>query len=115
MTFGANRPGRNPAVSRLPGSGVYLMSDTSAGAASGRGLVWVSGTPYGPWSVPVAFTLPGCVAFGCYAVIVHPQQSTADRLQLGYATFESGTYIHLVEVPVQVRDLAGVPSVQPRR
>lgn len=114
MTFGADRPGRNPSVGLLPGTGVYAMTDTSAGAASGRGLLWVSRTPYGPWSVPVAFTLPGCVGFGCYAVIAHPQQSTADLVQIGYATFDRSMYIHLVDVPVAIRDPRGVPSVHPR-
>jgi hypothetical protein len=114
MTFGADRPGRNPAIIALPALGVYAMTDTSAGAASGRGLLWVARSPYGPWSVPVAFSLPGCVAFGCYAVIAHPQQSTAHRVQVGYATFTSSMYIHLVDVPLDVRDPAGVPSVHPR-
>jgi hypothetical protein len=113
MTFGAGRPGHDPAIIRLP-SGVFAMTDTSAGAASGQGLVWVSRTPHGPWSVPLAFTLPGCVSFGCYAVIAHPQQSSADRLQVGYASFGSGTYIHLVDVPLRVVDTGGVPSVRPR-
>jgi len=63
---------------------------------------------------PLAFTLPGCVSFGCYAVISHPQQSTPDRLRVGYATFGSGTFIHLVDVPLRVVDPGGVPSVQPR-
>jgi hypothetical protein len=64
--------------------------------------------------VPVAFTLPGCVGFGCYAVIAHPQQSNGDRVRVGYASFDAGTFIHLVDVPVAIRDPAGVPSVHPR-
>jgi hypothetical protein len=111
MEFGANRPGRNPALGRLP-SGVWVMTDTDGGKASDHGLLWVAATPYGPWSVPVRFGLKGCVSFGCYAAIVHPQQSTDRRVRVGYVTFGASMYVHLVEVAIRLGTGDGRPTVR---
>lgn len=112
MEFGAKRPGRNPALGRLP-SGVWVMTDNEAGKGSVVAQLWVSDTPYGPWSVPIEFPLRGCISFGCYAIIPHPQQSTDQRVRVGYVTLGKKMYIHLVEVPIRLGRKDGQATVRP--
>lgn len=111
MEFGGGRPGRNPALARLP-SGTWAMTDVQGGKGSQEGLLWVAATPYGPWSEPVRFPLRGCISFGCYAVIPHPQQSTDRRLRIGYTTFGRSMFIYLLELPIRIGRADGQPTVR---
>jgi hypothetical protein len=72
----------------------------------------VAPTPYGPWSEPVRFPLRGCISFGCYAVIPHPQQSTDRRLRIGYTTFGRSMFIYLLELPIRIGRADGQPTVR---
>jgi hypothetical protein len=112
MTYGSDRPGRNPPTAYLPDSGVYATVDTSGGIQSSTGLIWVARQPWGPWSRVAKFPLPACTSEdGCYTLNLHPGMSDADTLRVSYATAHDGPHVHVVDVPIRVaRDGSSVTT-----
>ena len=103
MTYGSDRPGRNPPTAYLPDAGVYATVDTSGGIQSSTGLLWVAPRPWGPWSRPARFPLPGCTSEdGCYTLNAHPGLSAAGSLRVSYATAHDGPHVHVLDVPVSI-------------
>jgi hypothetical protein len=87
----------------LPALGVYATTGTAAGHTSGTGLIWVSKTPYGPWSKPLSFALPNCPVAGCYTLNLHPMESTSGRIRISYATAGVGPYVKVTDVKVAIK------------
>jgi hypothetical protein len=115
MTYGSDRPGRNPPTAYLPASRVFATVDTSGGIQSSTGLIWVAPRPWGPWSKAARFPLPGCTsADGCYTLNLHPGESTARSVRVSYATAHTGPYVHVLDVPVAVAPGADGVTVKPR-
>jgi hypothetical protein len=103
MAYGASRPGLTPSMAYLPALGVYATTGTAAGHTSGTGLIWVSKTPYGPWSKPLSFALPNCPVAGCYTLNLHPMESTSGRIRISYATAGVGPYVKVTDVKVAIK------------
>jgi len=115
MTYGSDRPGRNPPTAYLPDSKVFATVDTSGGIQSSTGLIWVAPRPWGPWSKAAKFPLPGCTsADGCYTLNLHPGDSTARSIRVSYATAHEGPHVRVVDVPLAVSPGADGVSVTPR-
>jgi hypothetical protein len=102
MTYGSDRPGRNPPTAYLPGAGVYATVDTTAGIQSATGLIWVAPKPWGPWSKVAKFPLPGCTSRGCYTLNLHPELSSGGTLRVSYATAHDGPHVRVVDVPISI-------------
>jgi len=103
MQFGGDRPGRNPAIAYLPEFGVFALTNTSGGIQSRTGLIWVAPHPWGPWSAPAFFPLPGCLKAGCYTLNLHPESSLAGAVRVSYATAGVGPFVLVADVPLIVR------------
>jgi hypothetical protein len=111
MAYGSGRPGGNPSVTYLAGPGVFVTTSTSTGHTSQTGQLWVSPNPWGPWSAPKDFALPRCPAAGCYALNLHPMESSAARVRISYATAGVGPYVHVTDVPVRIARTAARATV----
>jgi hypothetical protein len=105
MQFGSKElPGRNPSVQWVPQLGAFAMTDTSVGAPSQTGLVWLAPRPQGPWSAPAEFPLANCGTKGCYLPNLHPQSSTASSLRIAYSSGGVwGPTMWATDVPVAAR------------
>jgi hypothetical protein len=109
MVFGGNLPSTHPSVQWMPTLGTFVMADTSMGAPSGTGLVWVADTPQGPWSTPVEIPLPGCEK-GCYLPNIHAATS-ASSVRIAYAmSGDQGPTMRAVDVPLRTSASSRVTS-----
>jgi hypothetical protein len=101
VTVGSSHPGGNASVVRLT-SGGYAMADTEVGSVASSGRLWVAPNPWGPWSRAAEFDFPRCPEDGCYGLNLHPEQSTADRLRVSYATTGIGPFVRVADIPVWI-------------
>jgi hypothetical protein len=111
VSFGSDVPGRNPSIAYSPKLRLFVMTDTSGGIQSSRGLLWVARDPWGPWSRAAGFPLPQCPSAGCYTLNVHPEQSPAGTLRVSFATNGLGPYVRVVDLPIRVNDRGPIPSI----
>jgi hypothetical protein len=113
MRYAEGRPGRNPSTVYLPDQGVYGAVDTAAGAVSRTALLWVAPNPWGPWSKPARFTMPGCPATGCYTLNLHTDQSPPGAVRVSYATHGVGPHVRVSDVAVSVTGNASAVTARP--
>ncbi len=71
-------------VSRLPGIGEFVMTYNPASRLS-AGEIRTALAPWGPWSVPQAFTVPGWSTLNDYGFVLHPELDTATKLVFSYS------------------------------